>query len=557
MKLKGAEIVVRTLMEQGVDLIYGYPGATVIDVFDALYDQADRVHFVLTADEQGATHAANGYARATGRPGVVIATSGPGATNLVTGIATAHLDSVPLVVVTGNVPQANIATDAFQEVDICGITLPITKHNYFVSDPAQIAPTIREAFSIAISGRPGPVLVDITKDAQEALVEYLEQPAVRAVPQEVLATPEELLEAATAINEARRPYVYVGGGVINAGASDAVVRLADMIDAPIGCSLMGVSAIPDSNPRFLGMEGMHGHVASTMAMRECDVLIALGVRFNDRATGERSHFKQGATIVHIDADASELSKNTQDTHMLVGDLRLTLERLEPLIERRARTSWSEYVAGMRIREEQSLDRRGGLTPRNAMLALAAAIDDDTVVVTDVGQHQMWAAQFLGFSRPRSFITNGGLGTMGFGLGAAIGAAMGTGRRVVLIVGDGGFGMSLAELATAVTEGVPLTVLIMNNHVLGMVRQWQSLFYGRRFAATSLEHRQTDYVALARAFGARSERADTLEELKAWLAEAQDAPGTFLIDCAIGEDELVLPMMAPGGSLADVIDRVGD
>lgn len=557
MELSGAEIVIRTLMEQHVDTIYGYPGASVIDIFDALYDVQDRIRFVLCADEQGATHAAGGYARASGKPGVVIATSGPGATNLVTGIAAAQLDSVPLVVVTGNVSSQNIATDAFQEIDICGVTLPITKHNYFVSDAEGLGDIIREAFFIACSGRPGPVLVDITKDAQTAVCSWHEEPAKEPLRQRVLASDSELEEAARAINEAKRPYVYFGGGVICSGAEQEVIELADAIDAPLGCSLMGISAVPTSHPRFLGMEGMHGHVASTMAMRECDVLIALGVRFNDRATGERSRFKKGATIVRIDADASELSKNTDDTYMLTGDLKLTLERLLPLIERRARASWSEYVAGMRLKEEHAQDKRSGLTPRSAMSALSERLDGDTIVVTDVGQHQMWAAQYLSFERPRTFISNGGLGAMGFGIGAAIGAAQATDRRVVCIIGDGGFSMCMAELQTAVTEGVDLCVLLMDNRVLGMVRQWQSIFYDRRHIATSLADRSCDYILLARAFSCKGATAETLEELSDALDEALGSHGVFLIDCRIDSEELVLPMIAPQGSLADVIDRMGE
>jgi len=557
MKLTGAEIVVRTLIEQHCEIVYGYPGASVIDILDALYDYQDQVRFVLCADEQGATHAAGGYARATGKPGVVLATSGPGATNLVTGIATSYLDSVPMVVVTGNVPWQNIATDAFQEIDICGVTLPITKHNYFVSEVSEIGGAIREAFRIATSTRCGPVLVDITKDAQMAEAPWQPKDPVRPQLQEVLSTLDEFWAAAEAINEAKRPYVYFGGGVIAAGAEQEVMALADACDAPLGCSLMGISAVPTDHPRFLGMEGMHGHVASTMAMRECDVLIALGVRFNDRSTGERSQFKQDATIVRIDADPSELYKNTDDTHTLTGDLKLTLERLLPLVKQRARVSWREYVAGMRLKEEQSIDRRYGLTPRSAMLALSARLSPDTIVVTDVGQHQMWAAQYLSFSQPRSFITNGGLGTMGFSIGAAIGAAQATGKRVVCICGDGGFSMCSAEIQTAVTEGIDLCILIMNNHVLGMVRQWQSIFYEGRHIATSLEGRRCDFVQLARAYAADGVHVETLGALEDALDVAFNTSGTFLIDCEIDEEELVLPMISPGGSLSDVIDGIGE
>ena len=555
MKLKGSQIVVRTLIEQGCEVVFGYPGAAVIDIFDALYEYRDEIRFVLCADEQGAVHAADGFARATGKVGVCLSTSGPGATNLVTGIAAAHLDSVPLVIVCGNVSSANIATDAFQEIDITGITLPITKHNYFVADTTILAHTIRKAFHIASSGRPGPVLVDITKDTQERSVDWEPMPHVMPERQPVLATEEELDAAAAAINACKRPFIYFGGGAIASNAEDEIAYLADLIDSPMGCSLMGVSGIATDNPRFLGMAGMHGHIASTICLRESDVLIALGVRFNDRSTGERSRFKCGETIVHIDADTSELSKNTRDTFMLTGDLKLTLQRLLPKLERRTRTSWSEYVAGMRVREDQGIERKPGLNPRSAMLALNDHLDQDTYVVTDVGQHQMWAAQYLNFKRPRTFITNGGLGAMGFGLGAAIGCSMATGKRTVLVTGDGGFQMCATELATAVGEHLPLTILVMDNQVLGMVRQWQTLFYDRHYAGTSLNMRRCDYVALASAYGAHGKRVETIEELKAAFDEAFASDEVYLIDCAIDSDELVLPMMQPNGSLQDIMERV--
>ena len=557
MLLQGSEIVVRTLMEQGVDLVYGFPGGTVVDIYDALYQHQNDIRHVLTAHEQGATHAADGYARATGKVGVCIATSGPGATNLVTGIATAFLDSVPMVVITGNVALDNIGTDAFQEIDITGITLPITKHNYFVSDVNKLAPAIREAFVLARSGRPGPVLVDVTKNAQEDKAEWEQMPPAASEKTTQRYLREELVGAAEAINTSVRPYVYFGGGAISCGAQELIIELADAIDAPIGCSLMGISGVPTGHPRFLGMEGMHGRLASTLAMRESDCLIALGTRFNDRATGNRSNFKPGATIVHIDVDVSELSKNTSDSFALAGDLKVALQELLPLIRKRARTNWSEYVAGLRAQEAGVLDRREGLTPRNALLALGEHLDAATCVVADVGQHQMWAAQTLRFERPRTFVTSGGLGTMGFGLGAAIGAAMGTGRRSVLVIGDGGLYMCLNELATAVAERLPIVVLLMNNASLGMVRQWQRLFYGGRCNQTSLAGRKTDFVMLARAFGADGARVESLDELREALDVAFRAQGPFLIDCAIDADELVLPMMPPGGTLDDVFYKVGE
>lgn len=553
--MQGSEVVVRTLMEQGVDLVYGFPGGMVVDIYDALFAHQDDIRHVLVAHEQGAAHAADGYARATGRVGVCLATSGPGATNLVTGIATAYLDSVPMVAITGNVAQENIGTDAFQEIDITGITLPITKHNFFISDARRLAPAIREAFRLAQSGRPGPVLVDVTKNAQEAMVEWEPMPPVRPDKPPRLYARAQLVAAAEAINASTRPYVYFGGGAITCAAYEQIIALADAIDAPIGCSLMGISGVATSNPRFLGLEGMHGRLASTLAMRECDCLIALGVRFTDRSTGNRAKFRAKSAIVHVDIDVSELSKNTDDTHALVGDVKAVLKELLPLIKRRARSNWSEYVEGLRMQEEQAADRREGLTPRNAMCVLASHVTPSMTVVTDVGQHQMWAAQTLEFSRPRSFVTSGGLGTMGFGLGAAIGAGMGTRERSVLVTGDGGFYMCLSELATAVAEGVRVVVLVMNNSVLGMVRQWQRLFYDRRYSATSLAGRRTDFVALARAFGAGAARAESLDGLDAALGEAFAYDGPFVVDCAIGADELVLPMMPPGGALDDVFYSV--
>ncbi|MDO4537421.1 MAG: biosynthetic-type acetolactate synthase large subunit [Coriobacteriales bacterium] len=557
MLLQGSEIVVRTLMEQGVDLMYGYPGGMVLDIYDALWNHRDDIHHVLVAHEQGATHAADGYARATGKVGVCIATSGPGSTNLVTGIATAFLDSVPMVVITGNVPQASIGTDAFQEIDITGITLPITKHNYFVSDPKMIAPAIREAFKLAMSGRRGPVLVDIAKNAQVEEAEWEQLAPVTCEPARAAADDETLAAAIEAINAANRPFVYFGGGAISCAAEEEICELADAIDAPIGCSLMGVSGVASNHPRFLGMEGMHGHLASTMAMRECDCLIALGCRFNDRATGNRFKFKPGATIVHIDIDVSELSKNTSDTFELQGDLKLTLQEMLPRINRKAHPMWSENVAVLRAQEEQGLDKREGFTPRNIMRALDARLTPDTPVVTDVGQHQMWAAQHLSFSRPRAFITSGGLGTMGFGMGAAIGAHMGTGKKAVLVIGDGGFGMCLNEMATAVAEGAQVVIMLMENGTLGMVRQMQTLFCDRHYSGTSLGARKTDFVALARAFGADGMRASTLEELEEAFDVAFAHDGVYLINCMVDQDELVLPMVPLGGSLDDVFDKVGE
>lgn len=555
MLLSGADIITETLIEQGVEVIFGYPGGQIIDVYDSLYRYQDRISHVLTAHEQGAVHAADGYARSTGRPGVVFATSGPGATNLVTGIATAFLDSVPLIAITGNVPTGSIGYDSFQEIDITGITLPITKHNFFVGDVQELADTIRQAFRLAVSGRPGPVLIDVPKDVQTSLWEYIPAPKIEREEAQP-AKDIRIRQAAEIINEAKRPYIYFGGGLISSGAQSELLALADRIDAVIGCSMMGLSAIPTSHPRFLGMQGMHGHYASSMAMHNADCIIALGARFNDRSTGNRKKFATKARIVHIDVDGSELSKTTTDACGLRGDLKMTLQKLLPLIREAKRPEWQEKVSSFREGELGSQDKREGLNPKNAIRMLNSYLGENTPVATDVGQHQMWSAQNLFFKTPRRFISSGGLGTMGFGLGAAIGAAYGTGERTVLVTGDGSFGMCLNELATAVTYGVPVVILLMNNGVLGMVRQWQTLFFDKHYSNTVL-NRRTDFVELARAFGADGMRASSLEELKSALDAAFSKDMPFVIDLKIDKDEMVLPMLPPGGSMDDIIVKVGD
>lgn len=555
MVLSGADILVKTLIEQGCDTVFGYPGGQILNVYDSLYKYQEQIHHILTAHEQGAAHAADGYARTTGRAGVVISTSGPGATNLVTGIATAYLDSIPLVAICGNVPTTQIGTDSFQEIDITGVTLPITKHNYFVGSVEHLADTVREAFALAQSGRPGPVLIDIPKDVQIAKCEYAPKPP--AVPQEPHAAKEiRIQEAADQINASRRPFIYFGGGLITSGAQNEMLSLAEKIDSPIGCSLMGLSGIPTDHPRFLGMQGMHGHYAASMAMHHADLIISLGVRFNDRVTGNRAKFATGAKIIHIDVDGSELSKTVNAVCGLRGDVRLTLEKLLALVSEGKKPDWHAQVDAFKKEEADYLDNRESLTPRQAILTLNKHLGENTAVATDVGQHQMWSAQNLSFRTPRRFVSSGGLGTMGFGLGAAIGAAFGTKERSVLVTGDGSFGMCLNELATAVSHNVPIVILIMNNGVLGMVRQWQTLFFDKHYSNTVL-NRKTDFVALARAFGADGEAVSTVEGLDKALQNGFQYSGPYVIDCAIDKDEFVLPMLPPGGSMDDIIVKVGD
>ncbi|MEE0866810.1 MAG: biosynthetic-type acetolactate synthase large subunit, partial [Clostridia bacterium] len=510
---------------------------------------------ILTAHEQGATHAADGYARSTGKVGVVISTSGPGATNLVTGIATAYLDSVPMVAICGNVPTSQIGTDSFQEIDITGVTLPITKHNYFVGSVDQLADTIREAFKLAKSGRPGPVLVDVPKDVQIAKCEYEAASPVKREERKA-AKDVRIKEAAKIINSAKRPFIYFGGGMIISEAQKEMLQLAEKIDSPIGCSLMGLSGVPTDSPRFLGMQGMHGHYASSMALHEADLIISLGVRFNDRATGNREKFMENSKFIHIDIDGSELSKTVMADTGLRGDIKLTLKKLLTLVDEVKRPEWNERIAQLKAEEEKNLDTRASLTPRKALQTLNKYTDANTAVATDVGQHQMWAAQNLNFKKSRRFISSGGLGTMGFGMGAAIGAAFGTKERSVLVTGDGSFGMCLNELATAVRYNIPVVILIMNNGVLGMVRQWQTLFFDKHYSNTILD-RKTDFVDLARAFGADGEKANTVEELENALKNAFNANGPYVVDCKIDKDEFVLPMLPPGGSMDDIIVKVGD
>lgn len=551
MKLKGAQIIVETLIEQGASTVFGYPGGQVIDIYDALYLAQNRIHHIITAHEQGAAHAADGYARATGKVGVVIATSGPGATNLVTGIATAYLDSVPLVAITGNVPNSLIGRDSFQEVDITGVTMPITKHNFLVKRVEDLADTIREAFRIAKSGRPGPVLVDVPKDVQNALYEYTAQKPVEKDPVPAV-NDSEIEKAIEMILAAEKPYIYIGGGAITDDAGAEVLALAEKIDAPIGCTMMGISAVPSSNPRWLGMEGMHGHYASSIAQNEADLIITAGCRFSDRGTGNTAKYARNAKIIHMDIDASELCKNIPVELGMTGSMKDILQKLAEKLPQQTHADWMARVAELQEKtRELEAQNPDELTPFTAIDALAEAADKETIVATDVGQHQMWVAQHYPFETPRTFISSGGLGTMGFGLGAAIGAATATGKKTILVTGDGSFGMNLNELATAVTNQTPVVVFIMNNGVLGMVRQWQTLFFDKHYSNTTLE-RKTDFVKLAEAFGMPGYHAMNMAELKEVLPKAFAEKGPVLVDCAIDCDAFVLPMLPPGGCIDDII-----
>ena len=553
MNLSGADIVMETLIEQGVDTIFGYPGGQVIDLYDSIYRYGDRIRHVLTAHEQGAAHAADGYARATGRTGVCVATSGPGATNLVTGIATAYLDSVPLVAITGNVPNSLIGRDSFQEVDITGITLPITKHNFFVKDYTKLSDTLREAFRIARSGRPGPVLVDIPKDVQQKV-----QPFEPKTPEEPFAQKppksHKLAQAQELIRQAKRPYIYIGGGAIAADAAKEILELAERIDAPIGTSLMGLSAIDSDHSRFLGLEGMHGWYASSIGQKEADLLLGIGVRMSDRATGNTSKYCQDAKIIHIDIDRAEIDKNVLADLGIGGDLKEAIHGILDGLEPQSHPEWNERLKELKEEQEEQLANnyeRGDLNPYTLIEEVTRFTTPKTPIVTDVGQHQMWAAQFSKLKTPRTFITSGGLGTMGFGLGAAIGAALATGEKTVLYTGDGSFGMNLNELATVSKNQVPVVIIVMNNGVLGMVRQWQNLFYDGHYSHTTLE-RPTDFVKLAEAFGIKGLRATNREELGPVLEEAFATNGPVVVDCLIDQDEFVLPMLPPGGSFDDII-----
>lgn len=556
--MSGAQIIIETLIEQGVTDVFGYPGGQVLNIYDELYKASDRINHVLAAHEQGASHAADGYSRVTGKVGVVIATSGPGATNLVTGIATAMLDSIPMVAITGNVPTSLIGKDSFQEINIMGITLPITKHNYFVTDVNELADTIREAFQIAKSGRPGPVLIDVPKDVQIAKCEYERKGVVDFAPLKI-ADDSDVEKAVELINKCEKPYIYIGGGAAGLGMTKEIMAFADKIDAYIGCTFMGLSAMPNSYERFLGMEGMHGHYASSMANKEADLIIGIGVRFSDRATGNTAKYATGAKLIQLDVDLSEINKNIQVDVGLVGDIKSSFARISERCEKAEHKQWEQEIAALKTEEKRIIDEaeeasNGAMTPKKIFDIINKVKDKSTIIATDVGQHQMWAAQYTDFEQKRRFASSGGLGTMGYGLGAAIGAAVATGDKTVLITGDGSFGMNLNELATAVTYNTPIVIVLLNNGVLGMVRQWQTLFFGKRYSNTTLG-RKTDFVKLAEAFGLEAERVSSIDEFEQAFKRGMAHNGPYLIDTLINMDEFVLPMLPPGGSIDDIITKV--
>jgi acetolactate synthase-1/2/3 large subunit len=556
MMLTGAQIITEVLIDEGIDKVFGYPGGAVLNIYDALYKSSDRIRHYITSHEQGAAHSADGYARATGRTGVVIATSGPGATNLVTGIATAYLDSSPVLAITGNVGQPLIGKDSFQEVDIIGITMPITKHNYMVKDVTKLADTVREGLMIAASGRPGPVLIDVPKDIQTALCEYTpRQKPVR--PAKILkkAAEADLERAAELIVKAQRPFIYAGGGVVIANAAPQLLEFADLIDAPIGLSMMGLSAVPADHPKNLGMTGMHGKFAASKVMSKSDLIIAVGIRFSDRATGSKPEFVRGRRVLHIDIDPAEIGKNIPAYVAVLGDVGDVLSRLNTRLTKQTRLEWEEEINGIRHCPDSRLEmQKGKLTPQAIIEEVRSRAEDDAVIATDVGQHQMWVSQYYRFSAPRTLVTSGGLGTMGFGMGAAIGACIGNNKkRTVLFTGDGSFHMNLNETATAVSNNLPLIVIIMNNNALGMVRQWQTMFFDKRYSNTTL-NRKTDFVKLAEAFGAGGYRINNIGELDGVLDKAFGAAGPVIIDAVIDSDEMVLPMIPPGGTINDIILR---
>ena len=552
MQLTGSEIVIECLKEQGVDTVFGYPGGAILNVYDELYKHQNEIKHILTSHEQGAAHAADGYARATGKVGVCLATSGPGATNLVTGIATAYMDSIPIVAITCNVGVSLLGKDSFQEIDITGITLPITKHNFIVKDVNNLAATIRKAFAIAKKGRPGPVLIDIPKDVTANKAEYVKEKPVAVEPSQNICE-TQLDTAVEMIKEAKKPYIFVGGGAILSGASEELYTFAKKVDAPVTDSLMGKGAFPGTDPLYTGMLGMHGTKTSNYGVSECDLLIVIGARFSDRVTGNAQKFAQNAKIIQIDVDVAEMNKNVMISTGVVGDIKVVLDRLNERLEQQHHAEWVTKI--------QEYKEKYPLVYHKDVLSGPFVVEEiyrqtkgEAIISTEVGQHQMWAAQFYKYTKPRTFLTSGGLGTMGYGLGAALGAKSGREDKVVVnIAGDGCFRMNMNEIATAVRHNIPVIQVVINNHVLGMVRQWQNLFYGQRYSATVLND-AVDFVKLAEAMGAEGIRATTQEEFKSAFEKAMNLGRPVVIDCQIDSDDKVWPMVAPGAAISEAFDE---
>lgn len=558
MQLCGADIIVECLLEQGADTVFGYPGGAVLNIYDSLYKYSDRIRHIITSHEQGACHAADGYARSTGRTGVVIATSGPGATNLVTGIATAYMDSIPLVAITGNVTRNLLGLDSFQEVDITGITMPVTKHNFIVQNAEDLADTLRLAFRIAGSGRKGPVLVDIPKDITAAVTEYTRQPAA---PVEISseADPMELERAAELINSAERPYIYAGGGVISANASEQLKSFAELCDAPVSSSLMGQGAYDETDRRYIGMLGMHGTVKAAYALNRCDLFIGIGTRFSDRVTGDTSFFGKNARIIHIDIDPAEFNKNIEAGTAVAGDVKTVLSALCGRITPKKHEEWCREILDGDFGEPvQQGTEELPVTPQMVIEKLDELTNGEAIISTEVGQNQMWAAQYYNFRNPRSFVSSGGLGTMGYGLGASLGAKIGNpDKTVVNIAGDGSFAMNLNELITASAHGINILQLVLNNSVLGMVRQWQRLFYSKHFSQTTLDNRHIDYVKLGEAFSIRTFVIARTEDITPVLTQALELSKTapVMVEVRIDRDINVLPMIPAGKPVVDPITAI--
>lgn len=552
MQLTGSEIIIECLKEQGVDTVFGYPGGTILNVYDALYKHSDEIHHVLTSHEQGASHAADGYARATGRVGVCMATSGPGATNLVTGIATAHMDSIPMVAITANVATGLLGRDSFQEVDIAGVVMPITKYSMIVKDIHDLAPAIRRAFTIAQSGRPGPVLVDVTKDVTAAVTEYTYQEPTPIAPYTAEMLESDLDQAAKLISEAEKPFIFVGGGAITSGAAEELRKFAHTINSPVTDSLMGKGAFSGEDELYTGMLGMHGTKTSNLGVTKCDLLITVGARFSDRVTGNTAKFAQNAKIIQIDVDAAEINKNIKVDCSIIGDVKEVLKELNKKIHPKNHDAWVKEVEDMKAKYPLKYNQEG-LTGPYVIEELYRVTKGDAIVVTDVGQHQMWAAQYYKYKEPRTLITSGGLGTMGYGLGAAIGAKFGRPDKVVVnIAGDGCFRMNMNEVATAARNNLPLVEIVINNHVLGMVRQWQTLFYDHRYSSTILDDK-VDFVKFAESMGAVGIRVTKKEEVGPAIEKAIALNTTVVLDCQIDCDDKVFPMVPAGAPIEEVFD----